>query len=329
MSRKTGSGPDPQDFSFLTSEAVAGSVPQFEAASRDPATPDETALADADTEDRAPESRTTESAAAPARAVHPATVDAIPHPQPEMTTSQRLQRWLPAYAVAVTLLLLGLLLTGRISLSGNHALESLPDIRPLAPNEFRKVPDDVALPAGHVIRLGESRRFGDVVVTPKRIERRPLTFEHFQTGEPRAELTTQDVWLLQLEFRNAAEDYAFPPFDAGLMSHRSPRHGTDETTLANSFLLTSDATGTSHHVLNFLHSPDSNFVLTGQNSGRVLHPGEALTTFVACQPGAVEPPAAPGTEWTWRVQFRKGVHRASGNGVTTLIDVVFDPATAG
>jgi hypothetical protein len=327
MSRKTGSGPDPQDFNFLTSEAVAGSVPQFEAAGLDPATADETAPGE--TEDRVPESRTTESSYSQSSEVNPAAVDTIPRPQPAMTTSQRLQRWLPAYAVAVTLLLLGLLLTGRISLSGNHALESLPDIRPLAPNEFRKVPDDVPLPAGHVMRLGESRRFGDVVVTPKRIERRPLTFEHFQTREPRAELTTQEVWLLRLEFRNAAEDCAFPPFDAGLMSHRSPRDGTDDATLANSFLLTTDATGTSQRVLNFLHSPDSNFVLTGQNSGHVLQPGEAITTFVACQPGAVEPPAAPGTEWTWRVQFRKGVHRASGNGVTTLIDVVFDPATAG
>jgi hypothetical protein len=28
----------------------------------------------------------------------------------------------------------------------------------------------------------------------------------------------------------------------------------------------------------------------------------------------------------WRVQFRKGVHRSSRNGVTTLIDVQFSSA---
>ena len=81
------------------------------------------------------------------------------------------------YAIALTLLLLGMLLTGRMSLFRNHTLESLPDLRPLAPREFRKVPDGAKLPDGHVLRLGESRRFGDVVVTPVRLTKEPLQFQ--------------------------------------------------------------------------------------------------------------------------------------------------------
>lgn len=228
------------------------------------------------------------------------------------------------YAIAVTLLLLFCLATGRLSLTGNHALESLPDIRPLSPNEFRKVPDGTEVPPKHVMKLGESRRFGDVLVTPVRVTRESLLFQHFQSGVVEGSLTTIPVLKLWVKFENVSTTYGFPPFDAGLISKRTPEHSSDEATIANSYLTVKNPPAwESVRVLNYLQSMDDNFVITGQDSARVIMPKESLDTFIACS----EEIAASGTAieslYVWRVQFRKGVHEGSGNGITTLIDVNF------
>lgn len=266
--------------------------------------------------------------------------------------SRRLLIGVAGYAIALTLLFLGLLITGRMSLFGNNALESLPDLRPLAPNEFRKVPDGAELPDDHVLRLGESRRFGDVVVTPVRLSREPLQFQGFLSGAIEEKLTTVPVlklWLtfenvsdeafdtlvydhdgvkLWLTFENVSDDYAFPPFDAGLMSNRTPVDSKDAATLANTFLTIGIPSGDSATTrrLNFLHTMDNNFVIVGQESAKVLLPGESLTTFIASSDEEGEFNAEDSTPFVWRVQFRKGVHVSSGNGVTTLIDIEFSGA---
>lgn len=231
------------------------------------------------------------------------------------------------YAIAVTLLLLFSLATGRLSLFGNAALENLPDIRPLAPNEFRKVPDGTPVPDGHVMKLGDSRRFGDVVVTPLRVTREPLKFQGFMSGQPEESLTSKPVLKLWLKFENQSGSYAFPPFDAGLMSHRTPPLSTDDSVIANSFLNVSPASGGDPiRVLNYLQTMDNNFVLTGQNSAKVVAPEESLETFIACSEKIDAVTVEQGSELTWRVQFRKGVYESTGNGVTTLIDVQFNAA---
>jgi hypothetical protein len=242
--------------------------------------------------------------------------------------SRRLFVGLAGYTIALTLLLLGLLFTGRVSLFGNHTLESLPDLRPLAPNEFRKVPDGAELPPGHVLRLGESRRFGDVKVTPLRVTKEPLQFEGFLSKVLEEELTTEPVLKLWLTFENVADDYAFPPFDAGLMSHRTPTDSKDVETIANTFLAIGIPSGDSATTrrLNFLHSMDNNFVIVGQESARILLPGESLMTFVASSNAEGDFSVEEHTLFVWRVQFRKGVNVSSGNGVTTLIDVKFSGA---
>lgn len=238
------------------------------------------------------------------------------------------------YAIALTLLIAGLMLTGRMSSTGNHALESLPDLRPLAPNEFRKIPDETQLPDGHVMRLGELRRFGDVVVTPVKVTLEPLQFQGFLSGIVEEKLTTKPVLKLWLTFENVADDYAFPPFDVGLMSHRTPADTKDATTVANSFLTISrpsnDAGSTRR--LNYLHSMDNNFLIVGQDSAKVLQPGEVLSTFIAGSDEEGDLQSGDTAQFVWRVQFRKGVDVSSGHGVTTLIDVEFselDLSTAG
>lgn len=232
---------------------------------------------------------------------------------------------LTGYAVAVTMILLFLFLTGKVQLFGTHPLESLPDIKPLAPNEFKRVPENAELPKDHVLKLGESRRFGDVVVTPVKVTREPLNFQEFRTAAAAPNLVTEPVLCLWLKFQSVADGYAFPPFDADLMSSRFPLHSQEESTQVNSFLRVQNG-GQTARVLNYLQTSDSNFVLTGQNSGALIAPGEELLTFVASEEMLPEIAASSDSEATWRVQFRKGVNVDSGNGVTTLIDVPFTMA---
>jgi hypothetical protein len=228
------------------------------------------------------------------------------------------------YAIAVTLLLLFCLVTGRLTFRANHTLESLPDLRPLGPNEFLRVPDGTELPTGHLLKPGESKRFGDVVITPVRITREPLQFEGFLNKTVEESLTTSPVLQLWVRFENVSDEYSFPPFDSGLMSHRSPPAGTDQSTIANSFLHVNEAADAEPiRILNFLQSLDSNFLIIGQNSGKVLAPGESMEACFASSTDIQNVKLDESTTLTWRIQFRKGVHVGSGHGVTTLVDVAF------
>ena len=173
------------------------------------------------------------------------------------------------------------------------------------------------------MRLGESRRFGDVVVTPVRVTREPLRFEGFQTGAVIEQLTTTPVLKLWLTFENVADDYAFPPYDAALMSHRTPLDTTDDSTVANSHLTIVGSSGSATRVLNFLQTMDSNFELIGQQSGHVAGPGETVTTFVASSTTLPDESSLSDSSCVWRVQIRKGANSARTAGVTTLIDVAF------
>lgn len=242
------------------------------------------------------------------------------------------QKWFAAvagYAVALTLLFLILWLTGRLSLSGNHQLESLPDIKPLSKGEFQSVPGDASLPPGHELRLGESQRFGDVVITPTRVTRDVIMVASAtRAGEPPEQRTEAPVLKLWFQIQNVSHTAAFAPWDVGLMCHRSPEYGNDKATLANSWLRLTPSGGGAEgvRVLNYLHPPGSPFALIDQNSGKVLQPGETVTTFVACAEEIQQLSLDDMQKLRWRLQLRKGVNQSSGNGVTTLVDVTFDAA---
>jgi len=148
------------------------------------------------------------------------------------------------------------------------------------------------------------------------------------SGVVEEKLTTVPVLKLWLKFENVANDYAFPPFDSGLMSNRTPADSQDAATIANTFLTIGVPSGdfATTRRLNFLHTMDNNFVIVGQDSGKTLRPRETLTTFVAESDEAGDVHADDRTPFVWRVQFRKGVNLSSGNGVTTLIDIEFSGA---
>lgn len=226
------------------------------------------------------------------------------------------------YAGALTLLFLYLLASGR--LVGTHSLESLPDIKPLEPGQFQSVPNDAALPRNHELRLGDSRRFGDVVITPEKVVMAPLEFTQMINGEPAPEMKTRPVMQLVFRLENISSDTEFSPFDVELMCHRNPEggDGVDGSVLANSALfLTDNNKNKVVRVLNFLHSAESSFDIVGQNSNEKIAPGKSVSSLVASSDVISEYRDA--AEYRWRVQIRKGINRTSQQGVTTLIDVVF------
>lgn len=231
--------------------------------------------------------------------------------------------YLAAYAAALTMAFLWLLLTGRISLSGKNLLESLPDVEPLRKNEFRLVPTDAELPAGHTLNLGESQQFGDVVLTPFKITREQLTFVNMINGAVADGKVSKPVLKLWFRMTNASPDIAFPPWGVALMSHRSEK---DEATIANSWLMVKQASAqTDTQVLNYNHPPDSNLDLADQHSRQLLNPGQELTSFIACSETISMIAPEKIESYRWRIQIRKGVHLDSGHGVTTLVDVNFSP----
>ena len=315
---------DPMDFSFLTGKIApenedvpaASTLPELMPPAVHPANNPESLQT-------TPAATNPECSPGPRKNSSLATISAHTNNIEKNSRLNFLPAFLPTYAIAVTAILLYLALSGRIQLSGTHPLESLPDVRPLAPNEFQKIPESASLPAGHHLRLGESRRFGDVLVTPVKVTIEPLEFEQFHSGLPEPALRTPPVLKLWLQFKNLSQNYAFPPIDAAILSHRFPDHSTDPNTLANTFLLVNKAAQKPIRLLNFLQDPDSNFLLTDQKTGQTLKPGEQLLTWIpsASLPDETLQPDS----YLWRIQFRKGVHIPSGRGVTTLVDCEFNP----
>lgn len=228
------------------------------------------------------------------------------------------------YAAALTLLFLFLLFTGR--LSGTHALESLPDIKPLEPGEFQSVPSTAALPRNHELQLGESQRFGDVIFTPEKVVLAPLEFASMTDGETVPDMTTRPVMQLQFRLENAATDVAFAPWDVGLMSYRNPEGGggVDDEVLASSALFVDAKDTSTVRVLNFLHAAESSFDIIGQHSKARLAPGESGQSLIASSDVITEH-MATAAGYRWRIHLRKGVNRSSQQGVTTLVDVCFSP----
>ena len=217
------------------------------------------------------------------------------------------------YASAVTIALIFLvwkfkLLGGRID---------LPDVDP-KPFGY-VVPEESKMPWGHTLRLGETRRFGNLEITPSRVSRGRLVFrdeERDEEDEGRA-----DVLKLWLKIRNVSHDQTVTPFGRKLMTMR---HNTDHR--GNTFVCREeDKTRDGRRILPYpLDTWDDGVVLKGQQVDRRLKPGEEFETYIATDED--EHLSKLNGALIWRVHFRKGYNPESGNGVTTLIEVAFHSA---
>jgi len=227
-----------------------------------------------------------------------------------------------SYASAVTLALL--LLFYWMATRRDHPLESLPDLVPelQGGKVGMKVPkpqENVA--PGHELRLGESQRYGNLKVTPVKITRGPIRFEHaFQTKGARRE-PSAPVLKLWLRFENVSADQVFPPLDRTIVYKRIPTKGKSKREFfTNNFFCEADERredGRLHYVFDM---PEfSEFLVVGQDLDHDVKPGEAWESFIPSEENVTDLAG----DCVWRVQFRKGYHPESRRGVTTLIDVHF------
>lgn len=245
-----------------------------------------------------------------------------------------------SYASAVTLFLAYVLYVVRFG--EPHPLESLPDIvpnyretlpdvEPVTDKQGRVLPqivaEDAEMPVGHTLRLGQTERFGNVRVTPLKVTRGMLEFEHYSGESDQTKPPVGPVLKLWLKFENVSQDQTFAPLDRPLLYLRGRTRRDDYRLHANHFVAQVDE-----------KSPEDDLVLVydlvlddvwdpqGQSLGssespRLLEPGEEMVTYVPTQPDGIDELQG---QLVWRVHFRKGYHPGSGRGVTTLIEVAFD-----
>ncbi|WP_298864294.1 hypothetical protein [uncultured Gimesia sp.] len=233
------------------------------------------------------------------------------------------------YAIAATILI-AMLLYAKY-LGDPHQLESLPDLKPPVKNDeiaLQLVPENAKLPAGHTLQLGgPGRRYGNVLVTPLRVTRGPIEFEHYTGDATKTRTPSKDVLKLHLKFENVSSDQTFEPLDQKLLLTRVPGKTPESQLRANNFVCRVDQKRTdAERVLVYDMPPSWEWNIKGQNINQEtlsqkLGPGESFETYVATNEAGID--SLKG-DLVWRLQLRKGYNPVSYRGVTTLIEVMFN-----
>jgi hypothetical protein len=221
---------------------------------------------------------------------------------------------LAGYASAVTIALLWLWWTrGRV-----HPLESLPDLKP--ERHAYVIEESAPLPPGHTLRLGDTRRFGNLEVTPLRVTRGPAMLVSITDGDEddsNAE-PAMPVLKLWLRIRNVSGSQTFRPFGRELL--RLPANSRNDR--FNTFVCREDQKRRDGQrvLVYYLNREDRDLALQEQHADRELAPRESFETYIATAERGIDELKG---DLVWRVHFRKGLNPKSSRGVTTLIEVAF------
>jgi hypothetical protein len=158
-------------------------------------------------------------------------------------------------------------------------------------------------------------------VTPLRVERGPLEFEYFDAAADITRPASDIVLKLVLRFENVSNDQEFTPLDAHLVFNKQSDSRRRAAAKANNFVCRADEKlDVARHVFVYDLSPDSTWLIRGENLGRDLKPGESVEAFIPTSEEGLDALAGP---LLWRVHFRKGYNPTSLRGVTTVIEVPF------
>lgn len=256
----------------------------------------------------------------PSATAAPVSADSLETPVSDTVPRQRFIM-LAGYASAITLAFLYLLM-GALRQRA-HYLESLPDLVPEIRKDgavgMKQVLPMLDVAPGHELELGQSQRFGNVVVTPVKVTRGPLTFQHAYGNTNAKQAPTQPVLKLWLKFENVSRDQEFPPLDRTLVYRRLFDEKLGVFSL--NFLCEEDQRKLKKGIRHVVYDmPEfSEFTVVGQDLDHWVKPGETWETYIPSEEGLAEIDGL----WVWRVLFRKGLNQQSGRGVTTLIDVHF------
>ncbi len=224
---------------------------------------------------------------------------------------------LASYASAVTIIALMLMMRGGQSANSEN-LESLPDVAPEPADELSYIPVNATLPPGHRLNFGEKQRFGNIEVEPLKIVKEPLEFTHYSGNGDLTRPASRPVYKLWIKFTNVSNKQAIAPLDGALLL-RWVMKSEKQREYANYYIFADGTKDDADTIETYRHSKTSDWDLQNQQLGRVLEPGESYETYI---PSTEELSRKLPENANWRLQFRKGFS-PSGNGVTTIIDVVF------
>ena len=231
------------------------------------------------------------------------------------------------YAIAMTLAVLFLVF--KLLNPNTSALESLPDVKPQKKNDkivYKLVPEATEMPPGHLLSLGDSQRFGNLKVTPVRVTREPIEFEH-HLGDPAvAREPGPDVVKLWFEFENLSSNQRIAPLD-GLVFRRDDNDF--ENVRSNNFVCRQTEKKKSGKLV-FVYDLNENdiWVLRGHNVQHEIAPGEKLETYIPTSDEGIAQLLNSDEPLIWRVHFRKG-YSPQNYGVTTVIEVAFESSDIG
>lgn len=231
------------------------------------------------------------------------------------------------YAIAVTIAVI--ILVVRLLNPNTSALESLPDVKPPKKDDkivYKLVPEATEMPAGHLLSLGQSQRFGNLMVTPVRVTHEPVEFVHHQgkTDVPRE--PGPDVMKLWFEFENVSSDQSIAPLD-GLVFKRDDNDW--ENVRSNNFVCRQSEKKKGGGLV-FVYDLNESDIwdLRDQNVELEIAPGEKLETYIPTSDEGIAELLSSDEPLVWRVHFRKG-YSPKNYGVTTVIEVAFQSSDIG
>ncbi|MGL5094994.1 MAG: hypothetical protein ACRDD1_05375, partial [Planctomycetia bacterium] len=245
------------------------------------------------------------AAPAPGAAPHTSTAAYSAAPPAQNMTSTLLYTW----ASVATIIALWLWIN-RTPQPGHT--ESLPDDGVKVGNAI--ISPLESLSERQILRLGETRRFGNLEVTAVKIENRPIEIR------PDGDVTTP-VLVMTLSLRNVSETQTFHPTDPVFFYYHEPPKKL------NGFKMFPQG-----YTYSYLHSVDNvrkvtlpydlfygNGMHFDEQAFKSIGPGETLETVVVSEEDAAGK-LAP--EMIWRVKLRKG-KTSAGKGVATVVGVQF------
>jgi hypothetical protein len=226
-----------------------------------------------------------------------------------------------SYASALTLVLLYLWITGQLGV-GNP---DLPDIE--APKDrkgrvqSKLMPESQKLPGNHILRLGQSRRYGNIRVTPVQVTRGPLKMVN-NSDSNQTKSASREVMKLWVKFENVSSDQTIAPLDRHLLFQRFPDKKNESRVRANNFICpVTQKNRDGNKVMVYEMPIKGDWDLSEDPIGKPLAPGKECEIYIPTNDGDLSKLKG---DIVWRLHFRKGYNRSSQRGVTTVVEIRFN-----
>lgn len=223
-----------------------------------------------------------------------------------------------SYASAITIAFLYLWLRG----SGSTL--DLPDLVPAFKNNKvgLSLINETPLPSPYRLKLGETRRYGNIQITPLKVTKGPLEFTYFSNAAQTKPATSTPVLKLWVKFENVSSDQTFPALDEYLLFQRvHDKENVTQDRTNNYVCLQSERKRNGKRIPVYTFPIGGEWLLKDQKLNTPIGPKEEWETYVPTNDEDLSSLEGP---LTWRLHFRKGYNPQSFRGVTTLVEVEFD-----